>query len=548
MAQLIALPVELKQLILRSCDTPTYLQLAFSCWNLLLIASHTRVLVIHHLNETPGGPEDFDSISTTGLFRLLLQRSYRELYGAEHYFERKLVNLQGKVMNSRACSLRSRGEPGRALLSFQNDESVYLVKMDNRDLTLQQRIKLPAISTGTAEVLFAAEDTSDHNGVHILHIVKPLIDEEPYNGHPFVQQARKANSNGTVYLAFYPHALSGVGMSICSFREQIDYEPIAFATCRDVFAISWHHRQHPEDYQVVLYTVPLWADPKVEHGDGDWDEPKEANLVEPCQDDTSPLIGKPAILLHFKKAHPLYGSFQKLHDISRPRIDGQGLFSSPNGQPRLHDNACHVAFSDELALEFAIDIPFFSTHQAGDRSSGEPCHWQYLSIGIATHRVENWTVACLLKSESFPSAFRCDHQPNLDRGRRFDQWQIVARMDGYRESTTSNGPLIATSRLGTRIVVATWKTIYIWPVEPHALVNGDPNEFYPASWSSTEDMLVLRPVVIEMDAVCSQVDFTDNEDEMVALTDRGLMLLDFRPDGKGGLVTENWNDILNRSH
>lgn len=191
-----------------------------------------------------------------------------------------------------------------------------------------------------------------------------------------------------------------------------------------------------------------------------------------------------------------------------------------------------VRFTNTLSLQFTIGIPFFSTHQAGDTTFGSRCHWQYLAVAIATHRVERWSVACLLRSEASPLAQRCDHLLNLDRGRRFDDWQLMAQLEGFQEMSTSRGSLIATSARGTRIAMVSWKTMTIWVLEPRMLIQDDP-DFYRESCRSAEGHIVLRPITIQLDAVCSQLQFTGDENELVAITDRGVLFLHLKPDGRG---------------
>ncbi|KZN92804.1 hypothetical protein EN45_029650 [Penicillium chrysogenum] len=227
-------------------------------------------------------------------------------------------------------------------------------------------------------------------------------------------------------------------------------------------------------------------------------------------------------LLYHYRAQNIYGAFQRLEGIP-----------GPPGEPKPHvnKNACTVQFSPSLSLQFSIGIPFFGTHELGDRTQGEQCHWQYLAFGIATHRVEKWTVACLLKSESYTGP-RCTHVLNLDRGRRFDDWQIMAQLGGFREIPTSHGSPVATSRRGTRVAVVNWKTLYVWALNPSELIQDNHTGFYPSSWETSTGVIELRPVVLQLEAVCSQLRFTEKEDELVAITDRGVMFLDIGYSGK----------------
>lgn len=238
-------------------------------------------------------------------------------------------------------------------------------------------------------------------------------------------------------------------------------------------------------------------------------------------------------LLHHYRAKTLYGSFQRIQQI-------QGISSSADPPPDMTTNYAHVNFSDSLVLSFAIGIPFFGTH---DTDIGNTCHWQYLSVGIATHRVEKWKVACLLKSESWPRSHNCGgdgHRWNIERGRRFDEWEVVAQLGGFHEQSTSHGSVIAASPLGTRVAIASWKAISIWALQPDVLINEE-NGYYPESWHTPDGFFVLPPTNIQLDAVCFELRFTEKEDELVAITDRGLQFLNIRPDGRNLRVQEKVN-------
>lgn len=96
--------------------------------------------------------------------------------------------------------------------------------------------------------------------------------------------------------------------------------------------------------------------------------------------------------------------------------------------------------------------------------------------------------------------------------------------------------------LGTRIAIASWKTLSIWALHPRELIDDEGHEFYPGSWQNSDKLTELQPVVIQLDAVCSQLRFTDSEDTLVAITDRGFLTIDLRPDGKGVQAVERLAD------
>ncbi|KAJ6015741.1 hypothetical protein N7540_010332 [Penicillium herquei] len=537
---LLSLPPELIQLILRSCDPSSFLQAAFSATELLKLALSSREIILFQLHQTPGRLEDWESLDHRQLFRLLLQRAQRELFGVGTQFESKIFRFKGKSIASRATSLRDSGTEKEILLVFKNDPTVYLMEIQGGQLSLQRQFQIPAPKFGRVQILHTAFSSTS---IYVLHRLQPIPDQELDMDHPFVKQALTSNPFGEL------RPETGV-VKIYGFPEQSDYEPICLAAHDYMFAISWQHAQDSFDHQVVLYNM----DDEDEEDEMDLDFVPSDSEVD-CrngQDNSSDSPGQrqgPTVrlafndrghqLLHYYRAQTLYNSFQRIH-----WLPGLG-----QARPNVVTNACVVEFTRLLSLRFSIGIPFFGTHQAGDGTIGSRCHWQYLAVGIATHRVQHWSVACILRSEAFPGSHHCGHLMNLERGRRFQNWHIMAQLGGFQEASTSQGSLIAASHQGTRLAMASWKTISIWALEPNVLIQIDHgDDFYPESWRSAEGHLELPPVTIQLDAVCSQLQFTENENELFALTDRGIMLLRLKPDGQGIRIAEiEGNHILTGS-
>ncbi|KAJ5788075.1 hypothetical protein N7457_003065 [Penicillium paradoxum] len=530
---LLQLPTELIQLILWHCDTPGYFQAAFTSRRLYEIASGSREVILHQLHHTPGWNQGIETHQTRYLFSELMRRSFKQLDGAEYHIEAK-YEYQNRALDCHASTLEASEDRLRALLVFKGDSSVYLVDLSDGNGT-QVELESPGQTIGNVEIIQTAFD-GDH-GVYVLHRFKPFLDQELDTDHPFVKHALESCPNGSIHLAYHHLNPRKHSIRMCDFPEYRDYRPLALSVTNSKFAISWQNTHDSLDHDVVLYT---WLP-----DEDDDDKTRHEQDVTGCKvihaaletyaltssNDQDPDVHKagrtgPAVrlafndrgfqLLYHYRAQNIYGGFQRLH-----RLPGRD-----QGEPRppVNVNACTVQFSPSLSLQFSIAIPFFGTHEFGDTSQGEQCHWQYLSFGIATHRVEKWTVACLLKSETYTGQ-RCTHVLNLDRGRRFNNWKIMAQLVGFQELTTSHGSRVATSRHGTRIAVANWKTLYIWALNPSELIEGNSTGFYPRSWESSIGVIGLRPVVLQLEAVCSQLRFTEKEDEVIAITDRGLMYL-----------------------
>lgn len=575
--------------------------MAFSCRTVLSMATTNRQLIVHHLRNLPGHLKDLKKLSTERLFQLLLQRSYQQLLGAEFYSDRKIFNFAGKKLNSRASVLKSRGERGDFVLVFQNDERVYKFEALTDEIGPRRRLRSPATGFGTAEILFVAEtnDTvtkgvaagSPIDGTYILHRFKPsssLEEEEERVGpdHPFVQHAKQSNPKGEVFLSYHNDTLQRP-IYLYNFPEEKDYDPIAFAAfgfphgSLNTFAISWEHQRIDHDHHVVHYTVEddeyrdeLYEDGFEDQLDSKYypytltetinpnpsteDTDSESDSAQPKRKPSTKLVFNDGggQILHSRKGQTLYSSFQRLNSIDdRGRSDFH---------PKMSENGCLLQYSKALSLKFNIDIPFFSTHDEGNTNmnvqvnedgnididvNSARCHWQYLAIGLATHRVEHWTVACLLKSEARCRAETCGHVENLDRGRRFDQWKIMARLDGYVEANTSCPALITASSGGTRVAAASWKTITVWTFDPNEIIRNpaDREGIYPSHlhWDSdeAEGVVDLQPVKIDVGAVCSQIVFSE-EDQLLAITDRGLMMIDLSSEGKGKEIVEDYSAFV----
>jgi hypothetical protein len=89
-----------------------------------------------------------------------------------------------------------------------------------------------------------------------------------------------------------------------------------------------------------------------------------------------------------------------------------------------------------------------------------------------------------------------------------------------------------------------WDALYVWPLNPEGIIRFDTSDYYPKAWRSGErmddnDMIELHPVIIRMEAVCFKLMFTENDDVIVGLTDRGLMTWDLRPQARRRRSTVN---------
>lgn len=250
---LLELPPELIQLVLQNSTTQTFMQLTFSCRTLFEIASNCREVILHHLRRIPGLNLDVESSSTKDLFRLLMKRSFRQLYGAQFHASRRIFNSERQAVDPRASSFATFGDPNLALV-FKGDKAVHLFHAHNGDILPRCHLRPPWEQSGQVEVLKTAFDGD--NGIYVLQRFTPSVEQDGSDGeHPFVKHALRTNSNQITYLAYHALGSPNDNVRICVFPDHIDYQPLGFAAAsRDAFAISWQHVRECSQNEVVLYT------------------------------------------------------------------------------------------------------------------------------------------------------------------------------------------------------------------------------------------------------------------------------------------------------
>jgi hypothetical protein len=89
---------------------------------------------------------------------------------------------------------------------------------------------------------------------------------------------------------------------------------------------------------------------------------------------------------------------------------------------------------------------------------------------------------------------------------------------------------------GTRIAIAYWDKIFVWPLNPKALAEKEGHgEVYRKTYDRNmkAGIVALKPIVLDADAVVHKMAFTQSENELVAITDRGLQMWNLGPSATG---------------
>ncbi|KAJ9405071.1 hypothetical protein DTO045G8_7244 [Paecilomyces variotii] len=554
------LPVELIQQIFYYADTPSYLQAAYSCRRLYEAAAGCREVVIHHLEETPGSTLLADPLETKELWLLLRQRASKLLYGADAHASRTLHIAEGRAIDPRACAITTSGNVNLAL-AFKGDGIVRTYFTRNGLLFPRGVLRPPYDQPGRIEILRVA--FASDNSVAVLHRFIPEIEtNEDDMHHPFIRQALQSPPEPELYVVHYETDSSEDHLTVYSLTDHDEYEPLALAVANKYkFAISWQHSHDSSVHEVVLYDgIP---DAQAEENsvtclryvsnviaDEGGDIP--ANVNNAARRSHASFHPRPwsavshmtfndrdSQLLYYHTGCTVYDHYQSLDNGTVSMVS------------RLRHNYSWSWLTPQLILTFSIGIPFAALHATQDiprisnnNTNVTVCDWKYLAFGLGRDRLNQSIYPCILRAEARCRAVNCGHVVNLDRGRRLTDWKVVARLRHYPEetvATNSVGCIVATSPNGNRIAVANWKTVYIWALEPEVLIEENATGFYPDSSKLREDLKVINldPIVLQLDAVCFKLSFTTREDELLAVTDRGLMYWDIGPGGTGARMTRS---------
>lgn len=252
-----------------------------------------------------------------------------------------------------------------------------------------------------------------------------------------------------------------------------------------------------------------------------------------------------AQLLYHYKSSAIYQFFQTL------QYNDQGVSSTSRVYHNRSTAGMTISPDERRACAFQICTPFYSKH-IPDSVNHHPryCTWRYLAVGYPTDPYApaladyKEKLPCILRSTGVVRYTNCTHLKDLDRGRRFDGWVIVARLAGWPQGCDIGGSLlkIAYSRSAhTRIAIAdNDNVVRVWNVRSRffasALVEYNPRQFrYPHS-ITRDGCVELEPMYLHLRGSAAGAKITDlqfshdSDNILFALTDNGFMFRwDFNP-------------------
>ncbi|KAG8530078.1 uncharacterized protein KY384_005560 [Bacidia gigantensis] len=227
-------------------------------------------------------------------------------------------------------------------------------------------------------------------------------------------------------------------------------------------------------------------------------------------------------LLLFKPGHHIHSWY-----ASTPQADGRGATSMQSNSTLIDVDK----YNGRHLWEINIGKPFYERHMSDvfDEDDDTPqCRRSWLALGFADRRAargfETPSVFIMQSDAQKPTA-DCDHLINLDGNTTW--WKPIALLGGYKHGTSTLGTIMAVSPDGTRVAAALWNRIYLWTLDPKMLVEGDLHLYFPPrDYNPRKGIGRLRPTLLSTSSsVVHGMQWT-NEENLFAVTDRGLMKWD----------------------
>ncbi|OJD24633.1 hypothetical protein ACJ73_04000 [Blastomyces percursus] len=581
---LLNLPPELLQYIFDYSSVTNCLQAAYTCRTLFAVLSNYQKGLLYQLSQLPSPLSTLSTInatdsssdsnsgndlapkSTAELFLLLRRRAAQQLRGANFYANQSVYTFgedMPKIDTLASAIGPNHGNPNVALVQ-KGVPKVFLYFVSGGQVLPRGVLDPVFVCPGNVEVMKVIFG-EDGNTISVLQKFSPFPGakqgekgtqgvgengtgkgdgQTTRNKHPFEEEAMRPYQEESTQLVHYQRSKPGSGYSrvtISAFPGQDEYRPLAIAVDNQhLVAISWQHKQDLDKRIIILHAAygdeavedmelayQVYNDNIVIDEDGTmpydnrYQRPRNVGRIEPIIQ--MAFNDNAAQLLYYHPSSTIYGHFQRIEMEAGSVTNTSGFLR--NSCWVKYYNTTNVDDVQEGDLKFTIAIPFFSTHETRSHDpTRDICHWKYLALGTAIDK-HGELVACILLSEAQCRASHCVHIENLDRGRRFDNWRVVARLAGYSTSMNSLPGIVAASPRATRLAIANWKTITVWPLDPRAIIKRNADGVYPESMIDVgvTGAVLLEPVVLESEAVCFKLRFGETEDEIVSLTDRGLM-------------------------
>ena len=518
----IGLPNEIVSRILLLASTPTFFQLVQTSKQFHNAAKGDRKVLLHHLHQVPGEKESFTnaSLSNAELFLLLRQRATNNLYGTN--FTANMTEYKAKApLDANASVIGGlTAEYVRMALIYKDSGDIrYYTKDCIIKEVLVQQPGMKVLKTdqcgNTLSVLcawpqkadedFPDSDSESEDEVCIESPFPPTANTQLTN---FVHAQKEKTAGGShekdrttkmnyekpkaaakagrVYRVVHFDLYKMEDSRTFTIDAYEDFVPRDFVTSSlDQCAILWD-RDLPggrptEDATVLYYS----AKEAQFHYAANYD----ARVVWPKTDAT----GKPV-----KENDPEYlpERIEFFKEGRRIKIYGAGgavpyrITSTSSSQQDPMYASTNVISYDGFSIH--VETPFFGTHAThyDDLHQQNWCFLTHMCLGVTTVDLgdddddddddedKKVKVLCLLRSQIRAYPESCKHDVGYSRMYHVSGQNatVVARLWGWEEmhTTLTGKETVAISDEGTRIAIAMWDKVYVYPINPRILCAENP--------------------------------------------------------------------------
>ncbi|KAK5939530.1 hypothetical protein PMZ80_007908 [Knufia obscura] len=515
-AHSIGLPNEIISRILFQASTPTFVQLIQTSREFRDVALGHRKVLLHHLHQLPGeeAPITNACLDNGQLFLLLRQRATNHLVGA---------NFTANMLEYRAKAVL---DPSASTIAGLDDEYVNMalvykdsgdIRHYNRECIIKDRINqhpgikvLKTCQQGrTLSVLcawpketendFSDSDSDSEEELPNEHIIPPSADAQLTKAYHDQMREKTGINHGkrsTIKIDYEKPSRSTknryvyrvVHFDVYRMEESrtftvtgyLDYIPRDFTVSDlDQCAILWDrdtaNGRPTQDATVIYYS----ANQASFHYASEY----SPRVVWPKTD----LNGKSV-----KESDPEYlpERITFFKDGRRIKIYGAGgvvpysiTSTSSTQQDPLYASTNIIKYD---GFSFHVDTPFFGRHAThyDDLHQQKWCFLTHLCLGVTTLDIgdedeENEVkMLCILRSQIRAYPESCKHDVSYSRMYHVSGQNatVVARLWGWEEihMNLTGKETISISPEGTRIAVAMFDKVYVYPLNPRILCDESP--------------------------------------------------------------------------
>lgn len=501
---LLNLPDELLTQILLNASTPTFIQLILSCKKFFVLASQTRKVLLHQLECLPGDKSKFkdDSLDNNQIFLLLRQRAANVLTGSNFTANLHEYITRDVPIDPDASSVGGLdADYVRMALCFKDSADI---RQYTSHCAIKEKIKnLSALGTKVlrlvqwgrfVSVLCASpvsktDDFSDASDTDQSESETEMLIKSPFiptanarlqraarHAKPRTDRLVRALKIDQCYQVIHFDVYTMEDSQTFDILPPINMVPRDFAVqSNSLCAILWDKSapgQRPtEDANVVTYTIDARMDDIVYEQKTVWPKSGKPARTDADSDDDDLPEDLPERMAFFKDGRRI-----KMYNAGG--VVPYQIFSTSTTQYDQYASTNVIQFDGFSVL---VDTPFFGTHttQLDEINQQSYCFQHHLCLGVATLNMsiganeDEVKVLCILRSHNRYYPDGCEHRVSLSRMTHVsaNNSTIVARLWGWEEmhSSFSGKDVVAVSPGGTRIAIAMWDKILVYPLNPKVL-------------------------------------------------------------------------------